>query len=161
MNQLLAVTAGLALTIALWVLGKKPLKSIPSIDSKDFASTSNLPGYALIDTVRAQISSKNPSFGTAKTDCWQVPTTPRERLHLLTQLRNSMSGGPEERFKAISLASIWGHPSALPILRRGLKDSDIKIVGAAAAAIQSHKGRGNLIKSQETRRPPRNVALMR
>ena len=81
---------------------------------------------------------------------------------LKKQLNQLIAGGPRERLQAIILSDLWGHKSILPILRRGLKDSDSDVVAAAAMAIAKHKGFSYpLDQETETRRPPRNAALMR
>ena len=74
-----------------------------------------------------------------------------------------ISGGPAERLKAIHIAQEWKHSSVLTILRRGLKDSDSRVVIAAASAMQKYRGVPNSERNQEvgSSLPPRNVALMR
>ena len=83
-------------------------------------------------------------------------------IEIKKKLTNLISSQPSDRLLAIKIASQWDSHKALPFLRRGLKDSDSRVVIAAAAAISSFKGKTlNLnIKSQPSR-PPRNVSLMR
>ena len=74
-----------------------------------------------------------------------------------------MSLGPEERLQAIEIASQWNSSTTLELFRRGLKDTESKIVMISAAAIDKKKGfkaktTGN---NNQTRRPPRNAFLMR
>ena len=60
------------------------------------------------------------------------------------------------------MASEWGNKKAITFLRRGLKDSDSRVVIASAAAISFYKGKTiNLQKNSQASRPPRNVSLMR
>ena len=77
----------------------------------------------------------------------------------LTQL---ISSNPSDRLLAIQIASEWNNKKALPFLRRGLKDSDSRVVIASAAGISSYKGKTiDLHKKSQASRPPRNVSLMR
>ena len=48
--------------------------------------------------------------------------------------------GQTYALQAIKLAGQWGHQSVLPLLCRGLHDSDSRVVEAAAAAIERHRG---------------------
>ena len=72
------------------------------------------------------------------------------------------SNTPNDRLLAIQIASKWKNKKAIPFLRRGLKDSDSRVVITSAAAISSYKGKTiNLQKKNQASRPPRNVSLMR
>ena len=92
-------------------------------------------------------------------DPWQSPATERERLDLYMRLRQAMAGGPDERLEAVKIASMMGGQAVLPLLRRALRDSDSRVVEAAAAAIAPQRGAPRL-RSQASR-PPLNVARMR
>ena len=72
-----------------------------------------------------------------------------------------MSSNPSDRLLAIQIASKWGNKQAIHFLRRGLKDSDSKVVIASATAISSYKGKTVNCKKSQAARPPRNVSLMR
>ena len=45
-----------------------------------------------------------------------------------------MGSGPDQRLEAMIVAGEWGHHSVLDLLRRGLRDSDSRVVEAAASA---------------------------
>ena len=78
------------------------------------------------------------------------------------KLSKLISSNPNDRLLAIQIASQWKNKKALPFLRRGLKDSDSRVVIASAAAISFFKGKTiNLQKKSQVSRPPRNVSLMR
>ena len=78
------------------------------------------------------------------------------------QLTKLISSNPSDRLLAIQIASEWKNKKALPFLRRGLKDSDSRVVIASAAGISSYKGKTiDLHKKSQASRPPRNVSLMR
>ena len=78
------------------------------------------------------------------------------------QLTKLISGNPSDRLLAIQIASKWNNKKALPFLRRGLKDSDRRVVIASAAGISLYKGKTiDLPEKSQGSRPPRNVSLMR
>ena len=78
------------------------------------------------------------------------------------KLTKLFSSNPDDRLLAIQIASQWENKKSIPFLRRGLKDSDSRVVIASAAAIASYKGKTvHLQKKSQAPRPPRNVSLMR
>lgn len=91
---------------------------------------------------------------------WQPPSTSAERLAMQEYLRRAMTAGPDLRLEAIKMAGQWGHQCVLHLLRRGLHDSDSRVVKAAAAALENRRGAPQSAPGQ-TVRPPRNVARMR
>ena len=72
-----------------------------------------------------------------------------------------MRSDPNARLEAVTIASLWKDPSILPILRRGLKDSDIRVIKAAASGIQKYKASGPTTHSKSSTLPPRNIFLIR
>ena len=78
------------------------------------------------------------------------------------KLTKLITSNPSDRLLAIQIASQWDNKKALPFLRRGLKDSDSRVVIASAAGISSYKGKtSNLSKKSQASLLPRNVSLMR
>ena len=78
------------------------------------------------------------------------------------QLTKLISSNPNDRLFAIQVASKWENKKAIPFLRRGLKDSDCRVVIASASAISSYKGKTiNLQRKSQATCPPRNVSLIR
>ena len=78
------------------------------------------------------------------------------------KLTKLISSNPNDRLLAIQIASQWDNKKALPFLRRGLKDSDSRVVIASATGIASYKGKTiDLYKKHQVSRPPRNVSLIR
>ena len=104
----------------------------------------------------ASSESPDPSGGEA----WQPPGTARDKVVLQNQLRLRMDQGPDQRLEAVRLAARWGGAQALPVLRRGLRDSDSRVVLEAAAAMESLRS-VRAIQPAASARPPRNVARMR
>ena len=89
-------------------------------------------------------------------------TTSLNSIETKKQLTKLISSNPTDRLLAIQIASQWDNKKALPFLRRGLKDSDSRIVIASAAGIASYKGKTiDFHKKSQASRPPRNVSLMR
>ena len=155
MTQLFAGVATIVLAIILYGLGRKPHKTL--LRSTDVSEVVAL-NRAQVELV--QVAEVEEVAERAPVLAWQAPSTSAERLALQQSLRRSMDAGPDLRLQAIKLAGQWGHQSVLPLLRRGLHDSDSRVVEAAAAAIERHRG-GHHPASAQTVRPPRNVARMR
>ena len=161
MNQLLAGLVGISLAVVLWSFGKNPKKSISSQnkDPQFFLSTNP----ELIETTEEKnldLDKINSTKFKIHIN-WEPPKTNYERVNLKKILFKKMQSSPEERLEAISLAGLWGNSFCLQLIKRGLKDSDSRVVIAAAAAIKKYRFRYGVNSSQETTRPPRNVSLMR
>ena len=162
MNQVFAGATALIIALMLWGLGKKPNRGLITKTDPNAFGGNNLQQHALVERTKASITKQNHLPALTEL-AWQAPNSVQERIKLEKQLQKLIAGGPEERLKAVALGHLWGHANALPILRRGLKDSDSRVIAAAANALQKHRGVPSLKNSQEqeTSRPPRNVALMR
>ena len=157
MNQIFAGGIALIVTFFLWRVGKKTkLNSTVYQDQIPNLSESK---SRLLNTINKK--NKNFSLDHDSLNQWSMPSTEQKQIALRKKLFKLISAGPEERLEAVSIASAWGHPSILPILRRGLKDSDSRIVLNAAIGIEKHKRGSKNSRSQESSRPPRNVFLMR
>ena len=102
-------------------------------------------------------------FENSITKAWEKPKTVRERINLQKKLRKLITGNPEERLQAMIISDLWGHANVLPILKRGLKDSDSRVIEAAAFALNKHRGLpyARIFQNLNCQRPPRNVSLMR
>ena len=158
MNQFLTLIAASAIAIILWSRGKKIptgifLQSIRKSDG--FIAHDQVEEVNFIHSKRIQ-ENNNQRKQDAQTE---IPKTIQEKVKLRKRIESLIKGGPEERLKAVVLSEGWGNRQILHILRRGLKDSDSRVIIASARSINKFKG----FRSQKslTRRPPRNVALMR
>ena len=162
MNQVFAGATALILALLLWALGKNPSRSLISKRAQHNVGALKLQQVALVETSKGAGSRQQKSQSIIELD-WKVPTSAQERIRLQKQLHQLMAKGPEERLKAVILADRWGHATVLPILRRALKDSDNRVMVAAASAFQKHRGVPSKTNNQMegTSRPPRNVARMR
>lgn len=148
-----AIPAGLI--ALLLVLRGRSVKPMLSSTDADGIAALNRQQLSLVVSAEA-----DPKPEQAEADAWEVPVTQRERLALNQRLTQAMNAGPEDRLEAVRLADRWGVTSVLPILRRGLRDSDARVVEAAASAMQRFRGATKRPEPQ-TVRLPRNVARMR
>ena len=155
MQNVLLPGAVVLLTVVLW-LRRKPVK--PMLSSTDASRVAQL-NRAQLELVIASAADGASTEGALES--WTAPTTPLERLALERCLKADMAAGPEERLRAVRLAAQWGHRSALPLLRQGLRDSDARVVEEAAAAIAPFRGAPAAAPTRQPARPPRNVSRMR
>jgi hypothetical protein len=164
MNQLLAGGAALVLVAVLWALGRRPGKTLLRSTDATSVAAINRAQLGLVQAslpqpdVQVQAGSATESSDSA---VFMAPISSAERIFLERRLREAMDqGDPSQRLEAVRLAGEWGHASVLPLLRRGLRDADSRVVEAAATAIERHRGATRPSPAQVAR-PPRNVARMR
>ena len=160
MNQVLV--GGIALIIAFILWGsKKQSKGSPLFKSqKDYLPNSNeIPSFVQKNKL---INEKEPrNLQNLKSNAFSNQPS-RNSIKTNKKLTKLFSSNPDDRLLAIQIASQWENKKSIPFLRRGLKDSDSRVVIASAAAIASYKGKTiNLQKKSQASRPPRNVSLMR
>ena len=164
MNQLLAGGAAFVLVAALWLLGRRPSKTLlRSTDAGSVAAINRAQlGLVHTDTPESPLSPPSTTALESSSDqVFELPVGPAARLALAKELRQAMDqGGPDQRLVAVERAGLWGHQSVLTVLRRGLRDSDRRVVLAAAAGIERQRGATRPSPTQQAR-PPRNVARMR
>ena len=160
MNQVFA--GGLALIIALIVWSsKKQSKSSAFFKSqKDFFSKAQVTTSSLVIDKGLQ-NQKSTKLNNKKYKPFSKPTL-LNSIETKKQLTKLISSNPSDRLLAIQIASQWDNKKALPFLRRGLKDSDSRVVIASATGISSYKGKTiDLYKKPQVSRRPRNVSLIR
>ena len=162
MNQVIAGATALILALFLWGLGKKPNKSLFAKNGQKSLEDLRIQQLTLVEASKGSFEKQKIIHQDTEID-WKFPTTAQERISLKKQLNKLIAGGPEDRLKAVVLSDQWGSKTVLPILKRALKDSDSRVMAAAATAFQKHRGLPNLATNQkeEVPRLPRNVALMR
>ena len=161
MNQVFAGVIALLIAYILWA-SKKHSKGSPFFKpQKDSLQKSNAT-YSFVQKNKI-INQKEP-----KSRKKIFKSKPFENQSLLNSIETNkkltklFSGNPNDRLLAIQIASQWENKKAIPFLRKGLKDSDRRVVIASAAAISLYKGKTiNLQKKSQASRPPRNVSLMR
>ena len=152
MNQVFAGGLALIIALILWSSKKQPKSSFFFKSQKDSFGKAQLSSASLV--IEKSLQNKKSE-----------PFTPQLSLNSIEtkkQLNKLISSTPNDRLLAIQIASQWNNKKALPFLRRGLKDSDRRVVIASAAGISSYKGTTiDLHKKSQASRPPRNVSLMR
>ena len=154
MQNVLLPGAVVLLTVVLW-LRRKPVK--PMLSSTDASRVAQINRAQLELVIEPAADGES---AVASLEAWTAPTTPLERLALERRLKADMAAGPEQRLRAVRVAAQWGHRSVLPLLRQALRDSDARVVEAAAAAMEPFRGAA-AAPTRQPARPPRNVSRMR
>ena len=160
MNQVLVGGVALIIAFILWSSKKQSIGSPflkPQKDSLQKANTT----YSFVQKNKL-INNKEPeSLNNLKSKPISNQSS-RNSIETNKKLTKLFSSNPNDRLLAIQIASQWDNRKAIPFLRRGLKDSDSRVVIASAAAISSYRGKAfNLQRKSQTSRRPRNVSLMR
>ena len=161
MNQVFTGTVALIIALLLWGLGKKPRVGLNANANQASLGTINNPQLSLVQKNTASEAIPN-NYLSNDPAILVTPKTIQERIILRKQLYQLITGSPNDRLKAIKLTKKLNDKSVLPILRRGLKDSNSSVVLAASKALEKHRG-PIFISDQEkkTLRPPLNVSLTR
>ena len=160
MNQVFAGGLALIIALILWSSKKQSKASAFFKSQKDSFSKAQLTSSALIIDKSLQ-NQESKTLNNKNTKPFSQPTS-LNSIETKKQLTKLISSNPTDRLLAIQIASQWDNNKALPFLRRGLKDSDSRVVIASAAGISSYKGTTiDLPKKSQASRPPRNVSLIR
>ena len=160
MNQVFAGGLALIIALILWSSKKQSKSSVFFKSQKDSFSKTQVTASSLVieETLQNQKSLK---LNNKKSEPFLHPLS-LNSIEIKKQLTKLISSNPSDRFLAIQIASQWENNKALPFLRRGLRDSDSRVVIASAAGISSYKGKTiDLNNKSHASRPPRNVSLMR
>tara|TARA_B100000579_G_C22404932_1_gene653580 strand:+ start:143 stop:619 length:477 start_codon:yes stop_codon:yes gene_type:complete len=158
MNQVFASGLAIVIALILWSSKKKSKGTAFFRSQEDSFSKAQAQSSLVIDKNLGNQISKKVNDKKCTNFLKQISLNSIETKKKLTKL---MSSNPSDRFLAIEIASKWGNKKAVPFLRRGLRDSDSRVVIASAAAISSYKGKTFDLKKHQSSRPPRNVSLMR
>ncbi len=160
MNQVFAGGLALIIALILWSSKKQSRASAFFKSQKDSLSKGQVTSAPLVIEKRLQ-TQKSPKLINKKSEPF-IHQLSLNSLETKKQLTKLISSNPSDRLLAIQIASQWENNKALPFLRRGLRDSDSRVVIASAAGISSYKGKTiDLNKKFQASRPPRNVSLMR
>ena len=160
MNQVFAGGLALIIALILWSTKKQSKASAFFQSQKDSFSKAQISSSSLVIDKNLQ-NQKSTKLNNKKSRPFSQSTS-LNSLETKKQLTKLISSNPSDRLLAIQIASQWNNKKALPFLRRGLKDSDRRVVIASAAGISSYKGKTiDLHKKSQVSRPPRNVSLMR
>ncbi|MFM1813212.1 MAG: hypothetical protein RLZZ336_2150 [Cyanobacteriota bacterium] len=153
MQTPLAISASV-LAIVLWLVSRRR----PLWSSQTPASPAALDRSALVVTARSQswLADSRSSSGSARPGLNQL-----NRRQRLLGLSAQLNGAPEQRLLALVQLSGTADRSVLPLLRRALRDPDLKVMAAAAAAIGPYRAcpaKGVRQPAAARQRLPRNAA---
>ena len=155
MNQILAAGAALILAFTLWGFGKKPKKLFRARLPED------LP-LSQLSLVQPLFTAVNDSFKPNQLELGAgLPNTSQQRILRLKHLKKLISCGPEERLIAVELATVWGDSSVIPILKRGLRDMDSRVVIKSAEGISKFRSSFKPGLKKPLKVYPRNISRMR
>jgi hypothetical protein len=167
MNPTVLGGTAVLLVLSLWWSGRRrPAALLRSTDASAIAALN-----------RAQIASLHrPAPGDVRPPAEQeesqgcahlLPATPAAaalpQALLLRRLSQALGQDPATRLAALRLARSWGDRATVPLLRRGLRDSDPAVVLEASLAMERFRGRSAAPgRSQLAAVPlPRNVSRTR
>ena len=156
--------AALLVVLAWLITRRKPVPVLRSTDASEVAALNR----AQITQVIASAAAPQAPEAMAQEEhqvglVLPVPGDARGRAELLRELAVQLQGTNAERLAAISVAASWADRSVLPLLRRGLRDVDPRVVLAASTGMAAFRGRtaGQGVLGQIERLPlPRNVAAL-
>ena len=160
MNQVLAGGLALIIALILWISKKETKTSTFFKSKKDSFSNTQVSSSSFV-IQKSLVNQKSKKLNNHKSHPFSHHPS-LNSIETKKQLTKLISSNPRDRLLAIQIASQWNNKKALPFLKRGLKDSDSRIVIASAAAISFYKGKTiNFNQKTQASRPPRNVSLMR
>jgi hypothetical protein len=136
--------AAALLVLALWWAGRrKPSPLLRSTDGAAIAALNRAQIFALDrpEVVDGASVAGTPEASPATAAAVAIPDTPVERALLLRRLAAALAQDPATRLEAVSLARAWGHRCTVPLLRRGLRDSDLAVVRESVLAMERFRGR--------------------
>ncbi len=160
MNQVFAGGLALIIALILWSSKKQSKASAFFKSQENSLSKAQISSSSLVIDESLQ-NQKSTKLNNKKSKFFS-PQPSLNSIETKKQLNKLISSTPNDRLLAIQIASQWNNKKALPFLRRGLKDSDSRVVIASATGISSYKGKTiDLNKKPQVSRPPRNVSLIR
>jgi hypothetical protein len=160
MTQALSGAAIAAVIAACWLLGRPRPKILRSTDASAVAALNR--GRMELILRRDGEAAADIAAASSAIARVSLPATAdlRGRRQLLSHLERQFKAGGHQRREALELCLAWGHRDALPLIRRGLRDSDCNVAALAAEAMQQFRGRPAPV--QPAAAPaPRNVSRTR
>ena len=163
MTQALSGAAIAAVIAVCWLLGRPRPKILRSTDTTAVAALNRGQMERLLDGTGERPVSPDPGPTASPTETLTPhPRTARERGQLLRALEQGFASSGEARRQAMALAAAWGDRVTLPLVRRGLRDSDPVVMQLAAEAMAGFRGRTPSAASpQPAAKAPRNVSRTR
>ena len=135
------------LGLVLWLITRRPPRALLRSTDTTAVAALNRAQIELVSQLEPVETPSNPpeasssQGGEAEAEPLPLPRTALQQRAFLRQLSHWGAGGPEQRLRAVRAAGRWRHPAVLPLLRRGLRDGDPRVMAAAAAAIAPYRGR--------------------
>ena len=146
------------LAVLIWVGSRRKPTPFASLDASAVAALNR----AQISLVQHDAERLSASSSSAAAASWALPADSREQVAFLKSLHAQLAGDTGERLAAMQAARAWGHRATLPLLKRGLRDSNLEVVLEAAQAMERFRGRCTPVGSPKPQpRLPRNAALTR
>lgn len=153
MQTPVAISASI-LAILLWLLSRRR----PLWPARAGSASAAADPLTLVVQPRAQASLLGRTPVAAPSRGGLIQLNPRQRL---LALGAQLNGPTDQRLLALAQLSGPRDRSVLPLLRRALRDPDLKVMGAAAAAIEPYRtsaAAGSRQSTSARRRLPRNAA---
>ena len=160
MTQALSGAAIAAVIAACWLLGRRRPTILKSTDASAVAAL-NRSRMELVLPKDSPDSASEPDAPVLESRVLPGPADLRGRRQLLAQLEQQFQAGGEQRVQALALCSTWRHRDALPLIRRGLRDSDCQVAALAAEAMAHFRGRSAAAPQPAPAKAPRNVSRTR
>jgi len=161
MTQALSGAAIAAVIAACWLLGRPRPKILRSTDASAVAAL-NRSQMELVLPRQPETASRTDSGSQDRSSvALPNPADRRGRLQLMAALERQFQQGGDQRRQALAVCSAWQHRDALPLIRRGLRDSDQQVAALAAAAMTHFRGRSSATAQRAAAKPPRNVSRTR
>ena len=149
--------------VLIWVVSRRKPTTFASLDASAVAALNR----AQISLVQLNLVHPNDELSSAPSSSataasWALPADPREQAAFLKSLHAQLAGDTDGRLAAMQAARAWGHRATLPLLKRGLRDSNLEVVLEAAQAMERFRGRYAPVGALKPQpRLPRNAALTR
>ena len=165
MTQALSGAAIAAVIAACWLLGRPRPKILRSTDASAVAALNRSQMELVLP--RPSEDAINAETASESTSSVALPSAAdrRGRRQLLAHLERQFQQGGVQRRQALAVCSAWQHRDALPLIRRGLRDSDQQVAALAARAMAHFRGRSSatlpMAPQLAAAKPPRNVSRTR
>lgn len=161
MTQALSGAAIAAVIAACWLLGRPRPKILRSTDASAVAALNRSQMELVLPRPTEAASSTDSNSHNSLRVALPSAADRRGRVQLLAQLERQFQQGGEPRRQALAVCSAWQHRDALPLIRRGLRDSDQQVAALAAEAMAHFRGRSSATAQRAAAKPPRNVSRTR
>ena len=158
MTQALSGAAIAAVIAVCWLLGRPRPKILRSTDASAVAALNRSQMELVLR--REALPAGDPAIPAAL--ALPAAADRRGRLQLLAVLERQFQAGGSERQQALAVCATWRHRDVLPLIRRGLRDSDQHVAALAAEAMTNFRGRTAAAAAQAVpAKAPRNVSRTR